>query len=504
MLGYEDKEDTDTHLSSSHKDASVPREEEGLSSALYALPHRNQIPSSYGTDSEDEANISEQDGFPGSPLIPESTREKDDKHSLLNLKDEKPPLCEKPPPSPDITGRTRQRCIERTKEKFEKLKEENLHLNNANQTLSLELNLMKQAMKELQLKLKRMEKENRKRREVEKASSQEVAAPELHYLRKQAQELVDENDGLKMTVHCLNVELSRYQTKFRHLSKEESLNIEGLPSKGPTPPWLLDMKYLSPLLLAYEDRMKEKDELNASLQEEMRTFKMRVQEVIKENEELHQELNKSNPVTTEDRRQLQTQAELVLEENKLLIEQLAIQQRKARDTHQEHVQEVSKLTKQLMLLETKAQSQEKELNENKEQLEIVRAECQELKTHLDSKVAMEVHTSIVNELKSQLQKEEEKENAEMEDLMEKLMVLQMQKKSLLIEKNNLMATNKALEAELEKAQKINRRFQKKIDVLKKQVEKAMKNEMSAHQYLANLVGLAENVTQERNSLRRNI
>uniref|UniRef100_A0A8D0VBI7 Centrosomal protein of 89 kDa n=1 Tax=Sus scrofa TaxID=9823 RepID=A0A8D0VBI7_PIG len=502
MLGYEDKEDTDTHLSSSHKDASVPREEEGLSSALYALPHRNQIPSSYGTDSEDEANISEQDGFPGSPLIPESTREKDDKHSLLNLKDEKPPLCEKPPPSPDITGRTRQRCIERTKEKFEKLKEENLHLNNANQTLSLELNLMKQAMKELQLKLKRMEKENRKRREVEKASSQEVvAAPELHYLRKQAQELVDENDGLKMTVHCLNVELSRYQTKFRHLSKEESLNIEGLPSKGPTPPWLLDMKYLSPLLLAYEDRMKEKDELNASLQEEMRTFKMRVQEVIKENEELHQELNKSNPVTTEDRRQLQTQAELVLEENKLLIEQLAIQQRKARDTHQEHVQEVSKLTKQLMLLETKAQSQEKELNENKEQLEIVRAECQELKTHLDSKVAMEVHTSIVNELKSQLQKEKEKENAEMEDLMEKLMVLQMQKKSLLIEKNNLMATNKALEAELEKAQKINRRFQKKIDVLKKQVEKAMKNEMSAHQYLANLVGLAENVTQERNSLR---
>lgn len=28
----------------------------------------------------------------------------------------------------------------------------------------------------------------------------------------------------------------------------------------------LDMKYLSPLLLAYEDRMKEKDELNATLQ----------------------------------------------------------------------------------------------------------------------------------------------------------------------------------------------------------------------------------------------
>lgn len=57
---------------------------------------------------------------------------------------------------------------------------------------------------------------------------------------------------------------------------------------------------------------------------------------------------------------------------------------------------------------------------------------------------------------SRLQKEEEKESAEMEELMEKLAVLQMQKKSLLLEKNNLTAKNKALEAELERAKKINR------------------------------------------------
>ncbi|XP_059761038.1 centrosomal protein of 89 kDa isoform X1 [Balaenoptera ricei] len=504
MLGYEEEEDTDTHLSCSHResgDTSARKEEGSLSDAIYAVPHRNQVPSSHGVDSEDEENISEQDGFPGSPVPPERTQEKDGKHSILNLKDEKSPLCGKPPPSPDVNGRTHRRHIEITKEKFEELKEENLHLNNANQTLTLELNIIKKTMKELQLKLKRMEKENRKLKEVEKASSQEVvAAPELHYLRKQAQELVDENDGLKMTVHCLNVELSRYQTKFRHLSKEESLNIEGLPSKGPIPPWLVDTKYLSPLLLAYEDRMKEKDELNASLQEEMRTFKMRVQEVVKENEELHQELNKNSVVTSEEWRQLQTQAELVLEENKLLIEQLEIQQRKAKDTHQERLQEVSKLTKQLMLLETKTQSQEKELTKSKEQLETLRTECQELKLQLDSKVAIEVHTSIVNELKSQLQKEEEKENAEMEELVEKLAALQVQKKSLLLEKKNLTAKNKGLEAELEKAQKINRRSQKKIDVFKKQVEKAMENEMSAHQYLANLVVLAENITQERDNL----
>ncbi|KAK2088151.1 Centrosomal protein of 89 kDa [Saguinus oedipus] len=156
----------------------------------------------------------------------------------------------------DIAGRTRQRHTEITREKFEALKEENVHLKNTNQSLTLELNAMKQARKELQLKLKGTEKEKRKLEEAEKAASQDVAAPELLYLRKQAQELVDENDGLKMTVHRLNVELSRYQTKFRHLSKEE-VAAAAIDS--------LDTKYLSPLLLAYEDIMKEKDELNATL-----------------------------------------------------------------------------------------------------------------------------------------------------------------------------------------------------------------------------------------------
>lgn len=502
-LGYGEEEDVETQLSSSCKelgDVSAQEDKGGHGDDLYAVPHRNQVPLLHEVDSEDDENISDQDEFPGSPPTPQRIQQKDGKYSVLNLKDEKPPLCEKPPPSPDITGRARQRYTEITREKFEALKEENMHLNNTNQSLTLKLNTVKQAMKELQLKLKGMEKEKRKLKEAEKASSQEVAVPELLYLRKQAQELVDENDGLKMTVHRLNVELSRYQTKFRHLSKEESLNIEGLPSKGPIPPWLLDIKYLSPLLLAYEDIMKEKDELNATLKEEMRMFRMRVQEVVKENEELHQELNKSSAVTSEEWCQLQTQAKLVLEENKLLLEQLEIQQRKAKDSHQEHLQEVSKLTKQLMLLETKTQGQEKELVENREQLEILRAKCRELKTHSDGKIAMEVHKSIVNELKSQLQKEEEKERAEMEELMEKLTVLQAQKKSLLLEKNSLTEQNKALEVELERAQKINRKSQKKIEVLKKQVEKAMGNEMSAHQYLANLVGLAENITQERDSL----
>ncbi|XP_038196343.1 centrosomal protein of 89 kDa [Arvicola amphibius] len=497
--------DAETHMSTSFRESesSTWKDVGDGRVAAYAVPHKNQVLSPQKMARDNAA--SEQDGLSdsssSSASSPQHPQHKDGKYSVLNLEDEKAPLREKPPPSPGVATRVHQRYTELTKEKFEELKEETMHLHAANQSLSLELSATRQAMKDLELRLKRVEKDNRRLKEAEKASSQEVVTPELLCLRKQGQDLADENEGLKMIVHRLNVELSRYQTKFRHLSEEESSRIEGLPSKGPTPPWLLDIRYLSPLLLAYEDRMKEKDELITTLEEEMKTFRMRVQEVVKENEGLHQQLNKSSPVTSEEWRQLQAHAELVLDENKLLIEQLEIQQTKARDAHQEHLQEVSKLTKQLMLLEAKTQEQEQQLAESQGQLGSLQARCQELKAQLDSKIAMDVHTSIVNELKSQLQKEEEKDSAEMEELLGKLTALQVQKKSLLLEKNSWTSRNRALEAELERMRKTNRRYQKKIDGLRKQVEKAMGKEMSAHQYLANLVGLAENVTKERDSLK---
>ncbi|XP_068597910.1 centrosomal protein of 89 kDa-like [Brachionichthys hirsutus] len=89
--------------------------------------------------------------------------------------------------------------------------------------------------------------------------SSEGSQEELQTLRRHDQELVAENDALKSTVHHLNVELSRYQTCFRPLTKQESSKIHGLPTRDSPPPWLIDMKHLSPLLLAYEDRIKEKD-----------------------------------------------------------------------------------------------------------------------------------------------------------------------------------------------------------------------------------------------------
>ncbi|XP_062817990.1 centrosomal protein of 89 kDa isoform X1 [Anolis carolinensis] len=498
-------DDEDTYASDTEKERDPVHQTttdttESVSSKAYAVLQKvkkEDLPVSSSADGE-EVDFSVNEPV---HLIHPNVQVEELDHSGPNLKTKRTssdnPLSEKPPPSPVLHKNPGEMLL--------KLKEENWQLNNTSQILFSQLEETKQQLKELQLKVKKLEKENRQlekdnRKETAQKSRSEEEFAELLSLRQQAQELVDENDSLKMTVHRLNAELSRYQTKYRPISPSESPKTGSLPMKKPIPPWLLDMKYLSPLLLAYEDRMREKENLILSHEEDMKLFKARVEEVVKENEQLYKKLNRNSSVTTKQWQQLQSQAKLVLEENTVLMEQLEIQQAKAKDSLSEHIQEVSKLTKQLMILEAKKQSQEEDLKECQKQLDDLHATYKELKTSVKDQITVEEHDASVNKLKCQLQEEQERRETEAKELMTKLAFVQAEKRSLLIEKNDLVAENKVLEAELEMAQKAKRQSQKKIGHLKQQLEEAMDKEIVAHQYLANLVSLTENVTRERDQL----
>ncbi|KFQ42228.1 Centrosomal protein of 89 kDa, partial [Nestor notabilis] len=494
---YGEDEDMDTYLSDGEKEAEASsqsnekRGENARIDAVYAVSCKNkkeEFPPSPGTHAEKKDVPSHETEF--QVLVDESNVQIEAENLIHG----------KPPPSPDVSIRARQAQENISKEKFRELKQENWSLNKAYQAMVQQFQGTKQQMEELQLKLKRLKQENTRLKEAAEKSHREEEATELLSLRQQAQELIDENDALKRTVHRLNVELSRYQTKFRPLAQEEHLKLRSLPMKGPPPPWLLDMKYLSPLLLAYEDRIREKEDLHLEHEANMKNFKVQVEKLVKENEDLHEQLNKNNFITPTEWQQLQTQASLVLEENGLLMKQLKIQQAKAKDTHRQHVQEASELTKQIMILEDKKQSQEKEITEYQKQLEALHSTCEELKAKLNSRIAAEEHFALVNDLKSNLQQEQEKKQCEVEDLMGKIASLQAQNKKLLLEKNNFMADKKILETEMEMTQKTNRQLKKKIGLLKEHLEEATEKEVAAHLYLTNLIGLVEKITQERDHL----
>ncbi|XP_051884188.1 centrosomal protein of 89 kDa isoform X2 [Pristis pectinata] len=399
----------------------------------------------------------------------------------------------------DLTAEASGELMDVRKKLFEELKERNQILVSENQVIAQQAHNLMQQLQKMQLKVEQLEKENQKQQETGNGQPSEDEKPELVSLRQQAQELVDENDALKMTIHRLSIELSHYQTKYRSVDKEGSHHT-GLPPSGPPPPWLVDMKYLSPLMLAYEDRLREKDAMLQAHEKEMKNFRARVEEVVKENKQLHQQCERNGFVSNTEWHQLQDQAKLVLEENQILMEQLEVQQAKGKDSHNRHLQEVSRLTKQIILLEAEKQSQQKELQETHQQLNDLSSKYDQVKASLHDKMGMDEHTTALNGLKRKLQLEQEKHHVEVEELMGRIASLQAEKKGLLVERTELIADNKTLEAELHIAQKSNRIAQKKIGLLKQQMEEAMEKEVAAHQYLANLISLAEKAAHERDQL----
>uniref|UniRef100_A0A8C4S0P7 Centrosomal protein of 89 kDa-like n=1 Tax=Erpetoichthys calabaricus TaxID=27687 RepID=A0A8C4S0P7_ERPCA len=194
-----------------------------------------------------------------------------------------------------------------------------------------------------------------------------------------------------------------------------------------------------------------------------------------------------------NREQFQEQVKLVLEENQLLMEQLELQQTKTKAVNSKHVWEVSKLSKQLMDLEAEKQHLQEELVESQKQLESFKYNYKNLKSALQNMVRIEDHTSVVNELRRYLTRKQ----GEFENLLDRIAALQVNKQTLLLENTTLTADKKSLEAELEILQKKNRKHKRKANILKQQLDEAMDKEIASHQYLANMIHLAEKTSQER-------
>ncbi|XP_056609110.1 centrosomal protein of 89 kDa isoform X2 [Triplophysa dalaica] len=420
----------------------------------------------------------------------------------------------------DVSGQSQKSTLKNPKRKISRrVREKDREISSeAGKVLHCALDMQQSLVKELREQTRFLTQERERlekrclqqNRQIEKLQ-QEFSQPhtqrgnctgessELLNLRQQAQELVDENDGLKMTVHRLNVELSRYQARFRPLAKEEKSQLKGLPIKGPAPPWLVDIKYLSPLLLAYEDQLNARDELFKSCEEELQSLKARAEKVIQENEKLHAQANKCT-VSNKEWRQLQEQARLVLEENQVLMEQLELQHSKAKEAHSKHTHEVCKVTKQVMLLESEKHALEKELDGEQKEHHALKTEFQRIRLALENSLSLAEHKAETDKLKRQLKEHEKVKNSEAEELLVRMSALEAERKILLMDKANLSTSMKHIETELQLSHQANRKAQRRISILKQQVEDSLEKELIAHQYLANIVTLAEKTSHERDQL----
>ncbi|XP_061670837.1 centrosomal protein of 89 kDa [Syngnathoides biaculeatus] len=349
----------------------------------------------------------------------------------------------------------------------------------------------------LEEKLRHLEEEINRKGAQQITTSATGMQAELWDARQQAQELVDENDALKRSVHRLSMELSAYQTKYRPLSKRESSRLSSLSKTVSPPPWLVDMKYLSPLMLAYEDMLNDKESLLRTAEEEVKKLRVHVEEVVKENEGFHSQMAKeSKNLSQEDCHQVQQQALLVLQENQMLIEQLEALNAKNEAEQSKRLSEVSQVSKQLMLLEAENQRLREEADENRMEALKSEREALALKTRLKDAVTWEEHCSITGKLRRQLEQEQSRNKSEAAEAH----VLRHQNLSLQVDKTELMAAVERVQAELKSCRQANRRTERHLIALKQQKEECVLKEGKTRTYLEAVVSVADHISQERDQL----
>lgn len=246
--------------------------------------------------------------------------------------------------------------------------------------------------------------------------------------------------------------------------------------------------------------MKEKDVLLQTTEEEMKRLRVHVEEVIKENERLHDEIAKIGGVSQEDCQQLQEQAFLVLQENQVLIEQLEAQHVKAKANSSKYHSEVSKMSKQLMLLEAEKQRLEEDLEESRREAQKNMRDVKVLQAQLKDAITWDEHCNIVGKLRRQLEQQESRNKSDMDDLLLKVSNLQEKNRSLTLEKADLSADVKRMETELELSEQTNRKAERKMSVLKRQKDESVLKEEKTRHYLGAVISVAEHISQERDQL----
>ena len=98
---------------------------------------------------------------------------------------------------------------------------------------------------------------------------------------------------LQEEVRRLNAELSRYQAKYPPVISEIGQENLGITIEDPLPPWLLNIQYLSPLFLSYDERIEELEQQIVYFKQQQESDHSKLKTLISENEQLRNQVKRT-------------------------------------------------------------------------------------------------------------------------------------------------------------------------------------------------------------------
>ena len=282
---------------------------------------------------------------------------------------------------------------------------------------------------------------------------------------------------LKNMVYKLSVELGKEQSKRRDTGAQ-------LDEVGEAP-WLAQVGGLVPLLVAYEEEIRELRESNTELTEVVNRNKDRLEELLGDNTEMAtqlQDLAKLGPVDYEEFRVIRESAALVLEENSLLKEAQEAVIQKVEHFHEESNDRLNIAAEDIASLK-KENTRLSHINKKlEEELEELRKSDLQMKSDMAKSIHIETHTKAVAECHSAFQ--ELKLNYDRETL-EKNELIKQIKGDLADTKFNLervSSVSSEFEAELKISQRVMAKYEELCISLQDKLLMLSKNRADAEEF----------------------
>ncbi|XP_066909483.1 centrosomal protein of 89 kDa isoform X2 [Halyomorpha halys] len=324
-----------------------------------------------------------------------------------------------------------------------------------------------------------LEKKSRLEREVAALRSRRVVGVhENDAVRERNRQLSQDIFLMKNILVKLNLELERYQDKLRNyenyqLKTDNSENASKQSVKKTE--WVNgEMTVMAPLLIAYEESLREKEELISDFKVNIERLSGKIKEIVKENSELREKIAESEvqgEVNYSDWMNLKRELIISVEQNHLLSRQAKLAQTKIADLKTAFQGKLNEVCCERDEAVSKLNAVRADYLVLKGRNSVLEDEHERLKEDSSERIPKSVHSAYIAECKRLLDELKSRHTDERNALLNKISDLEEMGPSHL---NNavpaIMIRLKEAEVKLAESEEKRLRFQRKHEAMKKRMD----------------------------------
>ena len=165
----------------------------------------------------------------------------------------------------------------------------------------------------------------------------------------------------------------------------------------------MDLKKISPLLATYDEKLNEKDEKLRFLKVKLDDVTKKFQQLLEENSDMRGKLENLPGNVGRQMDSIKTQAQMVLEENNVLNEKLASTQKKLMETEKARIQEVGRLSKRIVAVETERVHLLNQMDGIKMNSDTIIRKYNEISVEASRKVELNDHLNQIGDLRRKIE-----------------------------------------------------------------------------------------------------